>query len=103
EKIEHLVSSVQKEDYFRLNFVKFVLKGTRTRSMYRGDTFRASLERVLPDLPFSAMKVPFYCNAVRLETGGTVFWGTPGMDDIDIFDAVYSSCALPGVFEPFEK
>lgn len=103
EKIEQLVGAVQKEDYFRLNFVKFLLKGTRTRSMYRGDTFRDSLRRVLPDTSFAKMKVPFYCNAVRLETGGTVFWGTPGMDDISILDAVYSSCALPGIFEPFEK
>ncbi|MFO1009500.1 MAG: patatin-like phospholipase family protein [Planctomycetota bacterium] len=103
EKIEQLVGSVQKGDYFRLNFVKFLLKGTRARSMYRGDTFRESLKRVLPDTTFAEMKVPFYCNAVRLETGGTVFWGTPGLDDISILDAVYSSCALPGIFEPFEK
>ena len=93
----------KKGDYFRLNFVKFMLKGTRTRSMYRGDTFRDSLKRVLPDTDFAGMKVPFYCNAVRLETGGTVFWGTPGLDDISILDAVYSSCALPGIFEPLEK
>ena len=103
EKIESLVAAVQKEDYFRLNFVKFLLKGTRAQSMYRGDTFRSSLKRILPDIPFSEMKVPFYCNAVRLESGGTVFWGTPGMDDIPLVDAVYSSCALPGIFEPYER
>lgn len=103
EKIEEMVRSVEKGDYFRLNFVKFLLKGTRARSMYRGDTFRDSLRRVLPPITFGEMKVPFYCNAVRLETGGTVFWGTPGMDEISILDAVYSSCALPGIFEPLEK
>jgi NTE family protein len=103
EKIEALVAKVQKEDYFRLNFLKFLFKGTRTQSMYHGETFRATLKRILPEVPFGSMKVPFYCNAVRLETGGSVFWGTPGMQDIDIVDAVYSSCALPGVFEPYEK
>ncbi|MFN0243565.1 MAG: patatin-like phospholipase family protein [Planctomycetota bacterium] len=103
EKIESLVGAVQKEDYFRLNFVKFLLKGTRTRSMYRGDTFLQSLKRILPPIGFSDMKVPFFCNAVRLETGGTVFWGTPGLDDIPLVDAVYSSCALPGIFEPYER
>src|SRR5687767_3611823 len=99
EKIESLVASVQKEDYFRLNFVKFLLKGTQARSMYRGDTFKQSLKRILPPMTFAQMKVPFYCNAVRLETGGAVFWGTPGLDDIPLVDAVYSSCALPGLFE----
>jgi len=103
ENIESLVAKVQKEDYFRLNFLKFLFKGMRTQSMYHGDTFKETLRKILPDVPFGGMKVPFYCNAVRLETGGSVFWGTPGMQDIDIFDAVYSSCALPGVFEPFEK
>ncbi len=103
EKIESLVANMQKEDYFRLNFLKFLFKGTRTQSMYHGETFKATLRKILPDVPLSGMKVPFYCNAVRLETGGSVFWGTPGMQDIDIFDAVYSSCALPGVFEPYEK
>jgi NTE family protein len=102
EKIESLVTAVQKEDYFRLNFVKFLLKGPVARSMYRGDTFKASLRRVLPDVSFAQMRTPFYCNAVRLETGGSVFWGTPGLDDIPLVDAVYSSCALPGIFEPFE-
>jgi len=103
EKIESLVSAVQKEDYFRLNFLKFVLSGTRTRSMYRGDNFRQSLRRVLPDITFEQMKVPFFCNAVRLESGAMVFWGTPGLDDISLVDAVYSSCALPGIFEPYER
>jgi NTE family protein len=103
DKIESLVAAVQKEDYFRLNFVKFLLKGMRAQSMYRGDTFLASLKRILPPIEFKDMAVPFFCNAVRLETGGTVFWGTPGLDDISLVDAVYSSCALPGIFEPYER
>jgi NTE family protein len=103
DRIESLVAGVQKDDYFRLNFVKFLLKGARTQSMYRGDTFRRSLERVLPPISFAQMRVPFYCNAVRLETGGSVFWGTPGHEDINLVDAVYSSCALPGIFEPYER
>jgi len=103
EKIESLVSAVQKEDYFRLNFVKMLLKGVRTTSVYQGDTFKSSLRRILPPVDFADMQVPFFCNATRLESGGTVFWGTPGMDDIPLVDAVYSSCALPGIFEPLER
>ncbi len=102
ERIESLVAGIHKADYFRLAFVKFLLKGTRARSMYRGDKFRHALSRILPPTGFRDMKVPFFCNAVRLESGGTVFWGTPGFDDISLVDAVYSSCALPGIFEPYE-
>jgi NTE family protein len=103
ERIESIIAELQKEDYFRLNFVKFLLKGARAPSMYRGDHFMASLRSILPEIGFKQMRVPFYCNAVRLETGGTVFWGTPGFDDIPLVDAVYSSCALPGIFEPYER
>jgi NTE family protein len=103
EKIESMLGHIQKQDYFRLNFLKFLLKGARAPSMYRGDKFRESLGRIVPDVAFGDMPVPFFCNAVRLETGGTVFWGTPGFDDIPLVDAVYSSCALPGIFEPLER
>lgn len=102
-RMEEIVQNLQKEDYFKLNFVKFLLKGVRASSVYRGDTFKERLEAILPKLDFATMKVPFYCNAVCLETGGLAFWGTQGMSDISLVDAVYSSCCLPGIFEPFER
>ncbi len=102
EEMEETVARVQKGDYFRLNFIKFFLKGTHAPSMYRGETFRERLAEILPDGGFDQLRVPFYCNAVRLETGGSVFFGTPGFDQVSLVDAVYASCALPGVFEPLE-
>jgi NTE family protein len=102
EKMEETVADVQKGDYFRLNFLKFLMKGARAPSMFKGETFRDRLLEILPDGGFDQLQVPFYCNAVRLETGGSVFFGTPGFENISLRDAVYASCALPGVFEPFE-
>lgn len=103
DEMETIVSSLEKEDYFRLNFVKFLLKGVRASSIYRGDTFRERLRELLPPIGFEEMRVPFFCNAVCLESGGQVFWGTPGLEDISLIDAVYSSCCLPGIFEPYER
>jgi len=103
ERMESILNDVQKEDYFRLNMVKFLLKGTFAPSMYRGDHFKVRLAAILPERGFDDMLVPFYCNAVRLETGGSIFWGSPGFDDIPLVDAIYSSCALPGIFEPHER
>src|SRR5258708_1037134 len=45
ETIEALVAKVQKEDYFRLNFLKFLFNGTRIQSINHGETFRASLAK----------------------------------------------------------
>jgi NTE family protein len=103
ENIEELIRGIQKGDYFRLNVVKLLLKGIRVPSMYRGDAFRRQLEDILPKASFETLKLPFYCNSVRLETGGMVFWGMPGFADVPLVDAVYSSCALPGIFEPLEQ
>lgn len=100
EMVSHIVD-IQKEDYFRINFVKFLLKGTRAPSMYRGSTLKGRLAQILPAGGFADTQVPFYCNSVCLQTGGSVFWGTPGFD-IPLVDAVYASCALPGIFEPLE-
>ncbi len=103
DEIEETVSKVQKENTFRLNFVKFLLKGMRTPSVYSGDTFRERLDELVSHRTFAELKVPFYCNAVRLEDGGSVFFGTPGFDEVPLLDALYASCCLPGVFEPWEN
>ena len=102
DTIEETVSKVQKENTFRLNFLKFLLKGVRTPSVYSGDTFRERLHELVPNRTFSELGIPFYCNSVRLEDGGSVFFGTPGFDHIPLLDALYASCCLPGVFEPWE-
>ena len=102
DEIEETVSKVQKENTFRLNFLKFLLKGMRTPSVYSGDTFRERLDELVPHRSFAELKVPFYCNAVRLEDGGSVFFGTPGFDEVPLLDALYASCCLPGVFEPWQ-
>lgn len=99
-QIEEVLPGLAKDDYFRLNFAKFLSRGIRAPSMYSGETFRRSLERLIPARTFDDLKIPFFCNAVCLETGGPVFFGTRGFRDIPLIDAVYGSCALPAVFEP---
>lgn len=101
-EIEERLPGLAKDDYFRLNFVKFLRKGLRAPSMYSGETFRRSLEKLLGVPSFDELKMPFFCNAVCLETGGPVFFGTRGFRDIGLIDAVYGSCALPAVFEPLQ-
>ncbi|MEL6713404.1 MAG: patatin-like phospholipase family protein [Planctomycetota bacterium] len=101
-EIEERLPGLAKDDYFRLNFAKFLLKGFRAPSMYSGETFRRSLQSLIGDTTFDDLRLPFFCNSICLETGGGVFFGTRGFRDIDLVEAVYGSCALPAVFEPLE-
>ena len=100
EEMGEVLPSLAKEDYFRLNFAKFLSRGIRAPSMYSGQTFRKSLERLIPPRQFDELSLPFFCNSVCLETGGPVFFGTRGFRDVPLIEAIYGSCALPGVFEP---
>lgn len=99
-EIEERLPGLAKDDYFRLNLTKFLRKGLRAPSMYSGNTFRRSLEGLISAETFDDLKMPFFCNAVCLETRGPAFFGTRGFRDIGLIDAVYGSCALPAVFEP---
>ena len=38
-RMEEIIRGLHREDYFRLNVIKFLLKGIRAPSMYRGDLF----------------------------------------------------------------
>ncbi|MFT7680561.1 MAG: NTE family protein [Planctomycetota bacterium] len=102
ETIREIVSELDKDDYFKLNAIKFLLKGIRTPSIYQGAQFRRSLERLLPEKTMAELEMPFWCNSVALESGANVFWGAPGFEHVSCVDAVYASCALPGVFEPYQ-
>ena len=73
DQLEDEVLHLKKEDYFRLNALKLLLRGPRVVSMYQGQRFRKSLERLLPGGTVSGTSLPFWCNAVCLETGGSVF------------------------------
>ncbi|MEM9802170.1 MAG: patatin-like phospholipase family protein [Planctomycetota bacterium] len=100
DEMNEVIPGLAKDDYFRLNFAKFLSRGIRAPSMYSGETFRKSLQRLIPAESFDDLRLPFFCNAVCLESGGPVFFGARGFRDIPLIDAVYGSCALPAVFEP---
>ena len=46
--IEEELPGLAKDDYFRLNFAKFLRKGIRAPSMYSGETFRRSPAQAAP-------------------------------------------------------
>jgi hypothetical protein len=72
DKMASILKDVQKQDYFRLNVVKFLLKGARAPSMYRGDLFKSRLKSILPDIGFGDMRVPVHRHEVAQIHAGRV-------------------------------
>lgn len=101
-RIEEVAAEISIKEYFRLNLLKFLVKGYRHASVYKGKTFHAFLRRWLPHGTFGELARPFCCNALSLTTGRSHFFGLAGADDVPVADAVYASACLPTIFEPID-
>jgi NTE family protein len=92
--------SLKRRDLFRLNHFGMLLERMRSPSIYLEDPLRDLTRAVAPSGKFSDLPTPLLVNTVDLERGAPVIWGAPGLRDVDVQDAVYASCALPGYFPP---
>jgi NTE family protein len=100
QEMEVAAGEISLKDYFRLNLLKFLVRGYRHASVYKGRTFHDLLRKWLPYRSFAELQRPFFCNAMSLTTGASRFFGMPGDEDIVVADAVYASACLPSIFEP---
>jgi NTE family protein len=93
--------ALQRRDLFRLNHVGVLLGRMRAASIYLAEPLRSLSESVVPyDLRFDQLDTPVLVNTVDVERGTQVVWGSPGLCDVRVADAIYASCALPGFFPP---
>lgn len=99
-EMTHLARDLKKARLLRVNRRVVLINGIKAPSVFRGDTFRAFLEDVLPVQSWANMVHPVQINAVNLGTGFTEWFGTGARTDVSVVDAVYASAALPGIFPP---
>jgi NTE family protein len=92
--------SLRRRDLFKLNHFGMLLERMRSPSIYLEDPLRDLARSVVPEGTFRDLPTPLYVNTVDLERGAPVIWGSPGLIDVNVQDAVYASCALPGYFPP---
>ena len=93
--------ALRRRDLFRLNHVGVLLDRMRAASLYLAEPLRALSDSVVPGgLRFDQLRTPVLVNTVDVERGTQVVWGSPGLRDVRVADAVYASCALPGFFPP---
>ncbi|MCR9248618.1 MAG: patatin-like phospholipase family protein [bacterium] len=99
-KMEEVAAEISLKDYFRLNLVKFLVRGLRHASVYKGRAFHDLLRKWLPQSSFDDLEKPFFCNALSLTSTASAIFGLPGGPDVSVADAVYASACLPSIFEP---
>lgn len=101
-ELEEITGDLTRKDFFRIKVLKFLVKGYRHASLYKGERFMRFLEDTIPRATFAELDLPFFCNALSLTSGSTRYFGLNGADDIPLCKAVYASASLPGIFEPLE-
>jgi NTE family protein len=99
-ELEKLALSLKSGDILDISPVHIIKKGFRVSSLHRGEKLHQYIQHVIPIDSFKLLEKPLLVNSVDLDRGEEIYWGSEGRDDIPIHDAVYSSCAIPGVFPP---
>lgn len=99
-ELRERAQTLKRRDLFRLNHFGMLMERMRSPSIYLEEPLRDLIRAVVPAKTFDELPKPLLVNTVDLERGAPVVWGSPGLRDVDVQDAVYASCALPGYFPP---
>ena len=94
--------AVRRRDIFQVAHVDMALKRMRAAAVYRREPLDALIESLVGSRTFEDLVRPLIINTVELNTGMQTLWGLPGLRSIRVADAVFASCALPGIFPPRE-
>lgn len=102
EEMERLALTLKSEDILDLRIGHFLHRRLRARSLYEDKRLHQYIEEIIPIDSFKLLDKPLLVNAVELSRGEEIYWGSEGNEDIPVHEAVYGSCALPGIFPPLE-
>ena len=100
DELERRAVALRRKDVFRVNHFGMLLDRMGARSIYQEEPLRELCDGALPDKKFTELPNRLLVNSVDVEHGARVVWGLPGLDDVNVREAVYASCALPGFFPP---
>jgi NTE family protein len=100
DEMARRATSLRRRDLFRINHFGMLMERMRSRAIYLEEPLREVCRSVVPPGKFNQLPRRLLVNTVDAERGTQVVWGLPGLDDAWVQDAVYASCALPGLFPP---
>lgn len=99
-ELEQRALTVGRKDIFRIAHLDMALKRMLAPAIYRAEPLDRLIHSVLGDVTFRELPRRLVVNTVDLNTGQQVLWGLPGLDQARVADAVFASCALPGILPP---
>lgn len=98
--MEERALQVQRTDVFRIAHIDMAFRRMLAPSIYRKEPLDLLIRSLVGDITFTELTRRLVVNTVDLNTGQQVLWGLPGLRDARVADAVFASCALPGILPP---
>jgi NTE family protein len=93
---------VRRRDILQVAHVDMALKRMQSPAVYRREPLDNLIRSLVGDRTFDDLVHPLLVNTVELNSGSQVLWGLPGLRYARVADAVFASCALPGILPPRE-
>jgi NTE family protein len=91
---------VKRRHIFAVAHADMAFRRMLAPAVYRREPLEQLIHSLVGHRTFRELRRPILVNTVDLNSGSQVLWGLPGLDDIRVADAVFASCALPGIFPP---
>jgi NTE family protein len=92
--------NVRRKHVFQVAHTDMAMRRMRAPAIYRPEPLLQLIENFVGDKTFDDLERRLIVNTVDINSGMQVLWGQPGLRDVRVADAVFASCALPGLFPP---
>jgi NTE family protein len=100
QEMEERALAVTRTDIFRIAHLDMALKRMLSPAIYRREPLDHLIQSITGDVTFQELPRRLVVNTVDLNSGQQVLWGLPGLEAARVADAVFASCALPGILPP---
>ncbi len=99
-EMEDRALAIKRQDVFRVAHLDMALKRMLSPAVYRREPLEQLIHSIVGDRTFEDLPHRLIVNTVDLNTGIQIPWGLPGLTKVRVADAVFASCALPGILAP---
>ena len=99
-EMERIAARLHRKSLFQLDLLGLLRHGMSALSLYRSTPLRDLCVELFGTRTFQDLRTPLVVSTVDVASSAALWWGTVALPDVPVADAVYASCAMPGLLPP---
>jgi NTE family protein len=99
-ELERIAARLHRKSLFQIDVLGLLCYGTGALSLYRSAPLRELCVELFGTRTFYDLRTPLVVSTVDVQSSAALWWGTAALPDVPVADAVYASCAMPGLLPP---